>query len=89
VHRHRLFTLHILRQPGTTSVGVVVSRRWGTAVERNRFRRLVREVVRLNREAFADMELIVRPTDGGRECGFWELQRELLSAVSAAQRSEA
>ena len=85
----RLFSLHVLRQPGVTRVGVVVPRRWGSAVERNRIRRLVREVIRLHREVFADAEFIVRPTEHARQCSFWDLERELLSAFTAGRRSEA
>ena len=42
------------RKPGPPRLGVTVSRRVGGAVVRNRVRRYVREVFRLNREWFVD-----------------------------------
>jgi ribonuclease P protein component len=75
----------MLRQPGVTRVGIVLSRRWGTAVERNRIRRRIREIVRRNREEFADVEIIVRPSDGSKGRSPQELESALLRDVREAQ----
>jgi len=46
--------LYALRIKCGTRVGVVAGKRIGSAVERNRAKRLLREVVRLNRARIAD-----------------------------------
>jgi ribonuclease P protein component len=81
IHRSEEFALHLLDQPGVTRVGIVLSRRWGTAVERNRMRRRIREIVRRHRETFADAEIIVRPSDGSKGCSYQSLERALLRDV--------
>lgn len=55
------------RKPGPARLGVTVSRRVGGAVVRNRVRRLVREVFRLNPAWFPpglDVVFVARPTAG-------------------------
>ena len=66
-------------------LGVVTSRKVGGAVLRNRIRRLVREVFRINkallgaRRGFSDLLVIVKPTVKGetRQISFQETQRQL------------
>ncbi|MEO6953559.1 MAG: ribonuclease P protein component [Polyangia bacterium] len=55
------------RKPGPARLGVTVSRRVGGSVVRNRVRRLVREVFRLNPTWFPpglDVVFVARPTAG-------------------------
>lgn len=63
-HGRRIHTPHfvVLLGPsadGTTRIGITITRKVGDAVERNRVKRLVREVFRRNRELFPDAQDIV------------------------------
>jgi ribonuclease P protein component len=81
----RLILLILPRGPGPTRFGLTVSRRLGPAVTRNRVKRRLREIVRLNRSRFAegaDLVLIARgpAVKATRD----ELERELLRLMQAA-----
>ena len=63
-------------------LGVVTSGRIGSAVVRNRARRLLREVFRLHQHEFTapvDLVLIARASIAGK--GFLEVERDVLSAL--------
>ncbi len=49
---------------GHPRLGFVVSRRFGNAVTRNRFRRRVRDVFRRNKERFGSLDIVVLPSKG-------------------------
>ncbi len=63
------FSLHVVRrevEPAHSRtvgprLGLVVSRKVGTAVERNRIKRKLREVFRKNAERFPAVDLVIRP----------------------------
>ena len=60
----RFFTLLIARRDGPNSrLGIVASRKLGDAVHRNRAKRLIREVFRLNQplQSGAGVDLVVIP----------------------------
>lgn len=45
-------------------LGITVPRKYGNAVQRNRFKRLVREAFRLNQHLFSSCDLIISPKNG-------------------------
>lgn len=69
-------------------LGVVVGRRFGTAVRRNRFRRVVREAFRLSQHQWpAGYDIVVRPKTPGCEPTFQDLARSLAKLIPAAVTS--
>lgn len=61
-YKGRGFTVYILDNDlGTSRLGLAVNRKTGTSVERNRFKRLIREYFRLNlKELSKDIFLVPR-----------------------------
>ena len=89
VHRGTYFSFHILPYEGETRMGIVVPRRWGKAVQRNRVKRLLREVFRCNRSAFLGTEFIVRPRATCNGCRLKEIEQAFLTEFYAAMNREA
>ena len=91
VAAHGKFMLLSLLQnaePGVARVGIVTSRRVGGAVERNRVRRRLREIVRAERGRLAPgmwLVIVARHRAVGAE--FAELRAEWLSLVRRAAAS--
>jgi ribonuclease P protein component len=72
---------------GRTRLGIVASKRVGGAVERNRAKRLVREIFRLHRAEFprgADVVVVARP--GAHELGLAAATAEILPALPPLAR---
>lgn len=66
----------------TARLGLIVSRRYGDAVRRNRFKRIAREVFRLNRESFpAGTDFVFQPRGKASEIDFDVMKAEMLSLV--------
>jgi len=55
------FSLHVLALDGEKKLGIVIPRKWGTAVERNRMKRVLREAFRTHADRLPDAAIIVRP----------------------------
>lgn len=70
---------------GSNRVGVTVSKKLGGAVVRNRVRRRLREVYRLNEEAFAPgWDIVVVARSRSIHAAFSELTRAYLSLAEKA-----
>ena len=67
-------------------LGVVVSRRVGKAHERNRWKRVIRDLFRRHRESLpAVVDLVVRPRKGAK-CNPQSLEKSLLSLALEIER---
>ena len=82
------FTLHVLSRDGEPQMGIVISRRWGNAVERNRMKRLLREAFRKVARSLPDVAIIVKPAVACRSETVETLERKLAAAIRDVTRRE-
>jgi ribonuclease P protein component len=69
---------------GTVRLGIVVGRRFGRAVRRNRLRRRLREAVRAGRRRLrGGVDLVVVPREGAAAAGLPELRAAIEDALAA------
>ena len=83
IQKGMYFFFHILPYEGGTRMGIVIPRRWGNAVERNRMKRLLREVFRCHRDFFLGTEFIVRPHEICKGYRLEEIERAFLTEFRA------
>jgi len=76
------FSLHVLAQDDGKRLGIVVSRKWGTAVARNRVKRVLREAFRRNARRLPNVAVVVRPLPACRSETVDSLGRLLVDAVN-------
>lgn len=66
-------------------LGITVTKRFGKAHERNRFKRRVKEAFRLARALFSqDFDVLVKPRSAAKEASMHSIQSELMRAVEWA-----
>jgi ribonuclease P protein component len=69
-------------------LGITVTKRIGSAVRRNRVKRLVREVFRRHHDVFpARCDLVVIAKDGAPELGYADVEGELTRAKGAMSKA--
>lgn len=94
VYRHgrlfqdRYFRIFYLERPGPPRLGLAVSRKLGKAVARNRVKRVIREVFRLNKPLFANLDLIVQPRAAAMDLPAKALRERFLKAAARLPRAE-
>ncbi len=66
----------------TPKLGITVTRRYGKAHQRNRFKRIVREAFRLSYHTFPTaLEIHVRPRSAAAKATMQEIQQEILEFI--------
>ena len=71
------------------SFAVVVGRKFGKAVERNRMKRVYREILRSNSDLFQDKNVVILPRNASKKASFFQLNdkvRESLSVLDQGYR---
>ncbi|MEZ5315563.1 MAG: ribonuclease P protein component [Chlamydiales bacterium] len=65
-----------------TKIGLTVSRRYGKAIQRNHFKRLLREAFRLSQHKLpSNLHISVHPLAASQRATFLEIQEELITLV--------
>ena len=78
------FVLHVLVREDGVRLGIVVPRRFGSAVERNRVKRRLREAFRRIASSLPAADVIVRPRDGCERFDIEEIGRMLARGIRQA-----
>jgi ribonuclease P protein component len=72
-------------EPGPFRLGVSASARLGKAVVRNRMRRMVKEIVRLNASRLQDqIDFVIIVRKPALELDFWEMEKSVLHLLRKA-----
>jgi ribonuclease P protein component len=74
---------------GYPRLGMVVSRKTGNAVKRNRIKRVVREAFRLNKSLFDSLDVVVMAKPGSHTLGYREALREIASLLGRSRDTQA
>ena len=86
--RGRDFSLYVLLRDEGTRLGITISRKWGTAVERNRMKRCLREAFRQQARFLPNADIIVKPTSARRGHSVGALGQMLIDAVREIAEKE-
>ena len=68
-----------------TRLAVVVSRRIGNAVERNRIKRKIREIYRKKKDLFSGRDWIIIPKNAIKCLDYWQLEEYLLNVIKGIE----
>ena len=86
---YRLGRLRIIVAPGLGTfarLGLAVSRRYGSAVQRNRFKRIVREAFRGRRDDLPIVDLLVMPLRDAAPPDFADVTQDFAELAARLQR---
>lgn len=76
------FVLFVLRNGvGRPRLGITVTRRIGGAVQRNRAKRLLREIFRRHKSELTDVDIVVNGRSGLPKAVFTRLEAELMTRL--------
>jgi ribonuclease P protein component len=82
------FVLFVMRNAaGRPRLGITVTRRVGGAVQRNRAKRLVREIFRRHKSDLANVDIVVNGRSGLPGADYRKLEEEFLARLRPFRRS--
>jgi len=86
-YQARYFTAFVLASPGTEPrIGITVTRKIGNSVQRNRSRRLVREVFRKNKwRVPPGIDIVINVKRELSEAGYESLERDFLAFLEKSK----
>jgi ribonuclease P protein component len=86
-HRATFFTIDVrLNGSASTRLGITVTKRFGDAHLRNRFKRVIREAFRLcYSQLIGGVDINIRPLEGAAELGMAEARAELVRHLSKSK----
>lgn len=89
-HRGKVFNLiYLSNNLGYSRLAIVVSRKVGNSVERNKIKRNMRELFRKNKDLFKmHADMIIIPNKGILDISRSDLQKEYLAAVASINQSD-
>ena len=89
-HRGKVFNLiYLSNSLGYARLAIVVSRKVGNSVERNKIKRNMRELFRKNKDLLkVHADMIIIPNKGILDISRSDLQKEYLAAVASVNQSD-
>ena len=88
VWKGKCFQFRVLATSVEARMGIGVSRRYGNAVERNRVKRMIREVFRCHKDSFFGVDFVVQPSTRCKSLHAAEIESVLLEEFSLAMDTE-
>ena len=75
---------------GYSRIAIIVKRKYGKAYLRNKIKRRIREIFRLNKDKFpASTDIVIIPKKRAQELNYWQLKDNLLSLIKNYNVDEA
>jgi len=81
-------SLHVLVSERGPRLAIVISRRYGSAVERNRAKRRIREAFRRCAKELPSVDIVVRPQEGCRWATVQDIAKLLWDGVKRSMNRE-
>jgi len=82
------FSFYLLSSEYLGRMGIVMTRKWGDAVERNKMKRFLREIFRRHGLLFSKTDMIVQPRETCKGKSLGEIERYLIEEFKVASRLE-
>ncbi len=74
--------------PGSR-IGIVVSKKVGTAVVRNKIKRRLKEIIRLNQDRIPEgLDIVIVAKSKAKVVSFWDLMDDLLKGFKEIEKDE-